>query len=118
MKKKTIFVISLTVILVTFLLAVFVQFNNQLKDQLNSHIKDHLEEIVKPNVVSFNMQIKEQIKRVNAISRVLGEDGYEIGSQEQIDFLKVVIDDNIYEDYIIALPDGVAISCTDNSIEN
>ncbi len=118
MKKKTVFVISLTVILIAFLLAVFLQFNTQIKEQLNLHIEDHLEEIVKPNVVSFNMQIKEQIKRISTISKLIANDGYDIVSQEQMNFLNIIVDENAYEDYIIALPDGTTFSCIGNSIEN
>lgn len=118
MKRKTLFVASLTVILISFLIAVFAQFNGQVKFYLNSHIKDHLEEIVKPNVVSFNMQISEQNKRVNTIAKLLSSDGHEIADKKQLDFLRIIVSENAYADYGIAFLDGTTVSCTDNDLGN
>lgn len=109
MKNKKVVIITLTTILLSFLVIAFLSFNHNFTVYIEDHIVSHLEELLAPNVKSFELQINEQVKKVNTIADVFSKNE-EMASEENLALLKSVVDNNHLENCMIVYPDGTAVN--------
>ncbi|MEG0395016.1 MAG: EAL domain-containing protein [Anaerorhabdus sp.] len=109
MKNKKFIFIGLTVTLFVFLMVAFVSYNHNFTVYIQQHIINHLEELLAPNEVSFELQVNEQVKKVKTIATIFAKNET-LGTEDQIDLLDAVVDNNNLENCMLVMPDGTAIN--------
>ena len=84
-------------------------FNQSLAEHLQRNTDERLAEIVTPNLVSFDLQMQEQIKKVNTLAAILGQ-SESLNSPEHVELLQAVVTENNLLRCVIAFPDGTFIT--------
>lgn len=109
MRKRGLLLAVLGVVLLVVVFISYVSFDQNLKNHLQSSIETRLQEIVEPNVVSFDLQMKEQIKKVNTLADVLGETDA-LNSPQSTALLQSAVENNGLLRCALAFPDGSFIT--------
>lgn len=104
-QKSSLTTIVLATIFLSLIWGVFLVFNSSMNTYMRHELVARLEEIVRPNIISFELQMNEQIKKVNTLAEFLGESG-ELGSPENIALLQSVAKNNGLLRCAIVFPDG------------
>ena len=105
MQKRVTILVALAAALLVIILAAYFSSSSKIASQMQENVSERLHEIVEPNVISFRMQIKEQMKKVNTIADYLGSAG-ELGDASQIELLRAAVRNNGLLRCAIAFPDG------------
>lgn len=109
MKKPQLIFVVATVSMMLLLAVSFLTFTGIMNSHVNSDIEERLKESVEPNLVSFNLQMEEQIKKVNTFAEFLGEN-WDLGEGVHTSLLRAAVDNNGLLRCAIAYPDGSFIT--------
>lgn len=109
MKKKIYLIGALTVVLIGVLLCAYISFNRNVSSHLKENASVRLQEIVKPNVISFDLQMNEQIKKVNTLADILSNTGT-LGDESNQVLLRSAAKHNGLLRCALAFPDGAFIT--------
>lgn len=107
MKKQIL--ISAAVIGSIIIMLSYIIFNNGLTDYMHDDIDKRLRESVEPNIISFELQVQEQIKKVNTFAEFLSEN-WSLDKSVHLSLLKSAVDNNGLLRCAIAYPDGSFIT--------
>ncbi len=105
MKKRGTLLLLLGIVMLAFIWGAFLSFNRNLNSHMQQNVDIRLQEITQPNLVSFDMQMEEQIKKVRTFADFLGSSG-ELGSADHIALLNAAVENNGLLRCAIAFPDG------------
>lgn len=109
MKSKKPLLIIIAIILLVIILATSMSFNSLLKEHIQQNTATRLQEIVLPNMVSFDLQMQEQVKKVRTLSAVLGQQE-QLNSAATVDILQATVQENGLLRCAVAFPDGSFIT--------
>lgn len=105
MKKNNTLLALLAIALLLFLAVSSFTYAKSVEQHTATNVITRLEEITQTNVVSFNLQIEEQIKKVNTLADYLG---YQepLGTPDHIHLLQSTVSNNGLLRCAISFPDG------------
>ena len=103
--KKTRATIVLTAVLAAVLVAAYAAFNHTVTAHLRENAVTRLGEIVAPNIISFELQVAEQMRKVETFADHLGQVG-QLGDPEQLNLLQSAVRHNGLSRCAIAFADG------------
>ncbi len=109
MKRTAPLLVAFTMILLAFIWGSYLTFSQNLNAHLYENAMERLHEIVQPNITSFNLQMEEQIKKVNTFADFLGHSG-KLGNPNHEQLLQAAVTNNGLLRCAIAFPDGSFIT--------
>ena len=105
MKNKGPLLAVLAIALLLVILSSYLSYYRSLSEYTHNTLENRLQEIVEPNLVSFDLQISEQIKKVKTMADYFGQVG-ELGDASQRVLLRSAVENNGLLRCAIAFPDG------------
>lgn len=109
LKSKKPLLVIIAIILLLIILAANMSFNKSLKEHIQQNTATRLQEIVLPNMVSFDLQMQEQIKKVKTLAAVVGQQE-RLNSAATVDILQATVAENGLLRCAVAFPDGSFIT--------
>lgn len=92
-RAANIFLLVFAAVLFIIVVGSSMLLNNQVSMRLAENVSERLMTAVEPNVISFELQIKEQIKKVNTMAAYFSENG-ELGDERQINLMRIAVREN------------------------
>lgn len=92
-KNSKIALTILAVIMITGIAIYCVMSNHAVDLRLQSNVSERLVATLAPNRISFELQMEEQIKKVNTMAQYFGSDG-NLGSDSQILLMRAAVEQN------------------------
>lgn len=117
MGKKVPALIVLTILLIIFVLGAYLSFNRSFTEHLQDNASVRLQEIAAPNIVSFDLQVKEQIKKVKTLADILAHED-SLNTVRQRELLEITVKNNNLLRCTIVFPDGNFITHDNSSAGN
>lgn len=112
MKKKGVLLIALAGLFIILIGGTIFNFNKNLNNHIQKNTEARLQEIVEHNLVSFDLQVNEQIKKVKTFAEFL-ENNENISQKERVSLLRAAVKNNKLFRCTVVFPDGSFI--TDNN---
>lgn len=107
MKKHVLFLAAITGSIIILLSSLI--FNDKLSSYVREDIDKRLRESVEPNIISFELQMQEQVKKVNTFAEFLGEN-WNLDTSVHLSLLKAAVNNNGLLRCAIAYSDGSFIT--------
>lgn len=109
MKKQQKVFVFVTVFMLLFLCGSMFLFGSRLNQHMQEDVKKRLQDNIEPNIISFKMQMQEQIKKVDTFSDFLGEN-WGLSKEIHTSLLQAAVEHNGLLRCAIAYPDGSFIT--------
>lgn len=109
MRKRSLVLGILLIVLLLIVAVSYISFDRNLKSHLQQSVETRLQEITEPNIVSFELQMEEQIKKVNTFADILGK-SENLRSEESVALLQAAVKNNGLLRCALAFPDGSFIT--------
>lgn len=109
LKKTVSLLVASSLVLLAFIGISYLSFSQSLSAHISENALARLQEVVQPNLISFNLQMEEQIKKVNTFADFLGDSGT-LGNEHHKALLRAAVENNGLLRCAIAFPDGSFIT--------
>lgn len=109
MKKKHLLIALIAALLLTTAVNLCFTFYQKITSKVRSDVEVRLHEITSPNIISFNLQMQEQVNKVTTLADFLGSYGI-LDDETARSLLNATVENNSILRCAIALPDGSFIT--------